>query len=91
VFLVPQFAGKLAGLTGGPFWRLDPDGVFVWNTLHHLYQLVLTVLMMLALNRRLGDWGFNLRQREESLRLFGWFALYFPLGVIGMRWSALKT
>lgn len=61
---------------------LDPDKVFLWVSIHHIFQLLLSlVLMKLWLSRRLRDYGFNLNDYKRSLRIFGWFCLIYLVPV----------
>lgn len=53
-------------------------GNWVQLTDHHLWQMLLALVMITLLSRgRLSEWGLNLQQRQESIRLFRRFVLYF--------------
>ena len=61
---------------------MDPDKVFLWVSIHHIFQLLLSiVLMKLWLTRRLYDYGFNLNDYKRSLRIFCWFCLIYLVPV----------
>lgn len=78
---IPQMAGLLTTYIAVHFGhsldKIDPNGAYVWNSIHHLSQLLFTVILMLLLNRSLQVWGFNLNHRKRSLFLFWRFFLYF--------------
>lgn len=76
ILIIPRVAGQLATLSGAWFGNIDPDGVYLWISLHHVWQLILTIALMLVFNRNLGIWGFNLNNLGTSLRHFKLFALY---------------
>jgi len=76
ILIIPRVAGQLATLTAGWFGNVDPTGVYLWISLHHVWQLILTIALMLVFNRHLGDWGFNLDNRGTSLRHLKLFVLY---------------
>jgi uncharacterized protein len=75
VLIIPRVAGQLANLSQGLFAGIDPDGVYLWISLHHVWQLALTIALMSAFDRRLGFWGFNLDNLDVSLRHFKLFVL----------------
>jgi len=76
ILIVPRVAGQLANLSRPWFGGIDADGVYLWISLHHVWQLLLTIALMLAFNRRLGFWGFNLDNLNASLRQLKLFVLY---------------
>jgi hypothetical protein len=85
VLVMPQLAGKLGAVLAPPsrIHSIDPDNAFAWLSVHHLIQLVLTLVLMVAWVRgSLAQWGFNLRELKASLRWFGWFALFFTVGTL---------
>ena len=79
VILIPQIAILLTGLIYPAIQHHDPDGSFLYLSIHHLFQLLLTILAMMALSKRtnLKDWGFNLRNFKESWKWIGLFLLVF--------------
>jgi len=76
ILIVPRVAGLLATLSGAWFGDIDPDGVYLWISLHHAWQLLLTIALMVVFNRNLRTWGFNLDNRAVSLRHLKLFVLY---------------
>jgi uncharacterized protein len=76
VLIIPRVAGLLATLSTGWFGGMDPDGVYLWISLHHVWQLILTIGLMLIFGRSLRGWGFNLDNRSSSLRHLKLFAIY---------------
>jgi membrane protease YdiL (CAAX protease family) len=85
ILLVPELASRGANFFAAIIGDSQPRAVtmwLTWNTLHHLIQLALTVLLMLAFMRDLRAWGFNLRNAQGSLRLAKSFVLYCTLFVV---------
>ncbi|MBE0431732.1 MAG: CPBP family intramembrane metalloprotease [Dehalococcoidia bacterium] len=76
ILIIPRVAGQLANLSLGWLPDIDPDGVYLWISLHHVWQLILTIALMLVFNRHLGFWGFNLDNMSVSLRHLKLFVLY---------------
>jgi membrane protease YdiL (CAAX protease family) len=61
---------------------LDPDNIFLYQSIRHILMLFLPmVLMKLWLSRRLRDYGFNLNDWRRSLRIFFWFCLIYLVPV----------
>jgi len=61
---------------------LDPDNVFLYQSIRHILMLFLPmVLMKLWLTRRLYDYGFNLNDYKRSLKIFCWFCLIYLVPV----------
>lgn len=75
ILIIPRVAGQLATLSTGWFGGMDPDGVYIWISLHHVWQLILTIGLMLIFSRNLRGWGFNLDNRSSSLRHLKLFAI----------------
>ena len=67
----------------------DPDGVFLPNSLHHIWQGLFAFLVILLLGRMfripLTEFGFNLNKWRYSVRLVLQFCLFwfFVQGVMG--------
>ena len=81
---VPQSAVFLTDRIWPLVSALDPDNVFLWISIHHLLELVFTVLVMqFVFRKNLHQWGWNLNKWRESLRIFGWFVLFY------LGWSIL--
>jgi uncharacterized protein len=81
VLVIPRMAWEVQRLVAERFGpaleRFDPNGVYVWSSIHHLTQLALTIAVMLAFRRTLAGWGFNLENRHRSLHLVGQFFVYY--------------
>jgi len=76
VEFIPHLSSYSANYLTVYFDGLDPDHAFAWNYIHHITQLVLTVLAMkLYFRKSLSDWGFNLNQKAWSLSVFWKFAI----------------
>jgi hypothetical protein len=61
---------------------LDPDNVFLWYSIHHIFQLLGSIaLMKLWLSRRLSDYGFNLNDYRRSIKIFLFFCLIYLIPV----------
>jgi uncharacterized protein len=57
----------------------DKDNVFLWISVHHVFQLLLTLLIMKFYFRiRWKEWGFNFKHLHLSLRI----VLYFFIGFL---------
>ena len=82
VFIIPRSAGFVTDLVWPLVGAFDPT-VSGWITIHHVLQLVFTVLVMkFVFKIDLRQMGFNLNKRRESLRIFGWFARVYLVVVI---------
>jgi len=82
VMFIPKLAGVLTHKVYPFLSSLDPDKVFLWISIHHIFQLLLSlVLMKLWLSRSLTDYGFNLNDWRHSLRIFFWFCLIYLVPV----------
>ena len=81
ILAIPRLAGDMATRSAGWCWNwlgnIDPNGTYLWVSLHHVWQLVATLAAMLLFDRSLRHWGFNLNNWRTSLYLFGQFFLYF--------------
>jgi uncharacterized protein len=81
--LMPHLAGRIAVAIGPWLSSFDPENAFAWISVHHLVQLVATIgLIWLWSGSSLRPWGFNLNEVRTSLKWFGWFALFFSLGML---------
>ncbi len=82
VTYIPKLASTLTHKVYPFLSSLDPDNVFLWSSIHHIFQLLLPlILMKLWLTRRLTDYGFNLNDWRRSLRIFFWFCLIYLVPV----------
>lgn len=81
-----QFPSMWAGLWnpwGAPgSWQAN--GQWLYMVIHHVVQALLALLAIGLLSGfRFSDWGLNLHNREESIRLVKRFTLWFG-GIIGI-------
>ncbi|MHC4241792.1 MAG: CPBP family glutamic-type intramembrane protease [Planctomycetota bacterium] len=79
---VPRLISVLAKQVYPFVSSLDPDNVFLYQSIRHILMLFLPmILMKLWLSRRLRDYGFNLKDWRRSLRIFFWFCLLYLIPV----------
>jgi len=82
VFIIPRSASVVTNLVWPLVSAIDPERVFLWISIQHVLALAFTVLVMKFVFRiDLRQWGFNLNELPESMRIFGWFAPVY-LGVV---------
>ena len=80
--LIPRFGSLLTKQVYPYVSSLDPNKVFLWGSIHHIFQLLLPlVLMKLWLSRSLKDYGFNFNNYQKSLRIFYWFCVIYLVPV----------
>jgi membrane protease YdiL (CAAX protease family) len=78
VTFIPKLASALTNKIHPFVSSLDPDKTFLLISIHHIFQLLFTlVLMKLWVSRNLSDYGFNLKNRKLSIQLFLWFCLIY--------------
>jgi len=81
--VIPHSARVVTELIWPSISEIDPERVYLWISIHHVFQLAFTVLVMKFIFRmKFRDWGFNLNRLPESLRIFGWFALIYLVVVL---------
>jgi len=81
ILATPQVASLAADALAPYLSAIDPDGAFLWSTIHHIAQLALTLMVALAFGLGPTGLGFTTREREKSLSLLRAFVLYFVLFV----------
>jgi len=81
ILLIPKLAIILTDIIYPFFQHFDPDESFLWITIHHVFQLIITIILMLALSRKINlyQWGFNLKNKNISLLWIGIFLIVFGL------------
>lgn len=68
VLILPYLSGISADILYPKIQKFDSDETFIWLTVHHVAQLLLTVVVMLWLGRSsLKKWGFNFKNLKLSL------------------------
>jgi CAAX protease family protein len=76
--LIPWLSGVAANQLSPIEDSIDPAGAFAYVTVHHVSQLLLTLVLMKAfVGTTLATWGFNLHEWRRSLRITGWFCLVY--------------
>lgn len=75
-FGAPRLGGSVANQFD--FTRIDPDGAFIWVSVHHVVQalIVLAIMVLTARERRI-DFGFGWGDRKAGFRFVRIFALIF--------------
>jgi membrane protease YdiL (CAAX protease family) len=71
LLVVQTFAGKAGGAIGDLFSyeKIDPNNVFVWQSVHHLIMLLAGLAVIAALSRLLKDnFGFQRGDRQKGMR-----------------------
>ncbi len=66
------------------FGEYDLQGIYLWNSVHHLCQLALTILATLPYRHSLCRWGFNLEHWQQSLKYTRQFLVYFGGIAVGV-------
>lgn len=80
--LIPRLVSILTKQAYPFVSSLDPDNVFLYQSIRHILLLFLPMLLMkLWLTRRLCDYGFNLNDYKSSLKIFCWFCLIYLVPV----------
>lgn len=90
ILLVPILGVILTEAVYPSVEQFDPDETFLWISIHHLIQLVLTIALCIGVGQKqkanpLHMWGFNLNKFKESciwIAVFAvvWFAIeYFRI------------
>lgn len=72
----PFAAGYLTNLFGPWIGLADPEGLFLWRAIHHIFQGLLgIVILKLYFRKPLREMGFSLDNKALSLRIFKWFVI----------------
>ena len=78
VLLIPRISAWGADFVQAVAGSIEPQRLFFRISIHHLFQLALTILLMAMLGgTNLSPWGFNANQLRFSLKVFGWFCLIY--------------
>lgn len=58
---------------------LDPDGAFLWISIHHIAQMVMFIILILIIKRVKPeiDFGFNFYEKKKGFKYVGIFTLGF--------------
>lgn len=77
---IPGISTIFANLLNPIIHSVDNDGVFLWISVHHVFQLILTIVIMkIYFKSRLMDWGFNLDNSKNAIKIVGWFIIIFSV------------
>jgi len=81
--IIPRSATIIANLVWPLLSAFDPEKVFLWVTVHHLLALAFTVFAMKFVFRMdFRQWGFNVNELSESLRIFRVFARVYAILIL---------
>lgn len=73
---VPRLAGAFADLFD--YTAIDPDGAFMWISVHHIVQAVIFLILMLVINKVSAiRFGFGWGDRQMGWMYVRIFALVF--------------
>lgn len=80
VFLVIEFSPwvgtHLADAFNPYLVFLDPEKVFTWGILHHLFQMLIPLAIMIIWpGRSLRDWGFQWGDYKKGIKWIFWFSI----------------
>ena len=81
--LIPFLSSYLSDVVHPWLSSLYPGEDFLYKSIHHIFQLILSIGVMFALSRKFkfSAWGWNLNQWQLSLK---W------IGIFGLVWFALQ-
>lgn len=72
--------------------RLDPDGSFLWISIHHITQAIVALIIIFVITRfKTLDFGFSLGNKEAGIKGLKAFMLFFSLYVLGAYLSTIFT
>jgi membrane protease YdiL (CAAX protease family) len=76
VTVIPILSAKIMAYILSYICVFDPSRVFLPVSIHHIAQLILTILVMLFYRRmKLSEWGFNFKDKDKSFKFLAWFAV----------------
>lgn len=78
---VPKLSGLIASLFS--YESVDPDGAFMWISVHHIVQaLIFLLLMLFLINSRSLDFKLGWGDRRKGISYLIKFSIIFGLGSI---------
>ncbi len=86
LFVLQQLVAGTGILVANQFsyTRIDPDGQFMWISVHHIVQLVISLALIWLLASVWGiDFGLRLGNVRAGLRAMGWFFAVFIFYTVG--------
>lgn len=76
VTVIPMMSTKAMSYVIPYFRVIDSRGIFMPVTIHHIFQLLFVIILMLLYrNMKLTDWGFNTKDRIKAFKALAWFAV----------------
>lgn len=87
IFLVAEIAPFIAAYMTNIFSpviaKIDPQGLFLWMAVHHVFQFLLgLVILKVYFRKSLKELGFNFNHFKTSIRIFKWFTVIWSLIII---------
>jgi len=77
--IIPRLSSFFTDLIFPYIQNLDPDKAFLWISIHHVFQIALTIVAMkLYFRSKLSDWGFKFNYVKLSLKI----SLIFLIGAV---------
>ena len=81
--ILPDLAGLLSNYLFPYVKSFDPDNTYVWISIHHIIQLIFTIILMkLWFKAPLKELGFNFNDLKLTMKVIGWFCIGFLFLVI---------
>lgn len=79
MLLIPRIAGSFADLFD--YHLIDPDGSYAWISVHHIFQALVFLPIMIILGKVYGldfgfHWGDKSAGKEITLKFFKYFTIY---------------
>lgn len=82
--LIPILSAMFTNFLNPIIHIIDNDGAFLWISVHHIFQLILTlVAMKIYFNRPLKELGFNLDNKKYIMKIIiGFIIVYLGIKVL---------
>lgn len=78
ITFIPRLSALFANFLNPLIHSLDKEGVFLWISVHHVFQLILSIIIIRVYFKcRLRDCGFNLINRKRAIKIIGGFIIVF--------------
>lgn len=82
--LIPFISSKIADSLNPLIIRVDPNGFFIHETVHHLLQMILVIILIkIYLKKDFYEIGFNLKNKALSLKFILGFTIIWIV-IIGL-------
>ena len=92
LLIVQTLVGKIGGAVAYSlsYGKFDPDNLFVWQSVHHLVMLLMSLAVVTVLSKLLNDnFGFQLGDRKKGMRYLILFIIV--LTIISLIYHILIT